>query len=94
MADALQAALKGCPPALIRDALTDAEEHLRNEMIQHPAMNEREVLIETTPKGEELRSEAGCLAERLVETSGAPVAGIIDLNKRVKDFRDRVYAGL
>jgi len=56
--------------------------------------NEREVLIETTSKGERLRAEAGCLAERLVEASGAPVSGIIDLNKRVKDFRDRVYAGL
>jgi DNA-binding MarR family transcriptional regulator len=56
--------------------------------------NEREVLIETTPKGEKLKSEAGCLAERLVEASGAPVSGIVDLNKRVKDFRDRVYAGL
>lgn len=55
--------------------------------------NEREVLIETTPAGEQLRSEAGCLAERLVEASGAPVASIIDLNARVKDFRDRVYAG-
>jgi len=44
--DALQVALKGCPPALIRDALTDAEEHLRNEMIQHPAQNEREVLMD------------------------------------------------
>jgi len=43
--DALQIALKGCPPALIRDALTDAEEHLRNELIQHPAQNEREVLM-------------------------------------------------
>lgn len=44
--DALQAALKGCPPALIRDALTDAEEHLRNEIIQHPAQSEREVLMD------------------------------------------------
>ncbi|HTO39326.1 MAG TPA: sensor domain-containing protein [Rhizomicrobium sp.] len=42
---ALQAALKGAPPALIRDALTDAEEHLRNEIIQHPAQTEREVLL-------------------------------------------------
>jgi DNA-binding MarR family transcriptional regulator len=56
--------------------------------------NEREVLIETTPKGEKLKSEAGCLAERLVKASGTPVSGIIDLNSRVKDFRDRVYAGL
>jgi uncharacterized membrane protein len=43
---ALQVALKGSPPALIRDALTDAEEHLRNEIIQHPAQNEREVLMD------------------------------------------------
>jgi uncharacterized membrane protein len=43
--DALQAALKGSAPALIRDALTDAEEHLRNEIIQHPAQDEREVLM-------------------------------------------------
>ena len=42
--DTLQAALKGRPPALIRDALTDAEEHLRNEIIQHPAQDEHEVL--------------------------------------------------
>ena len=55
--------------------------------------NEREVLIETTPEGDKLRSEAACLAERLVEASGSPVEGIIDLNKRVKAFRDRVYAG-
>ena len=56
--------------------------------------NEREVLIETTPEGEKLRSEAGCLAERLVEASGTPVSGIVDLNTRVKAFRDRVSAGL
>jgi DNA-binding MarR family transcriptional regulator len=56
--------------------------------------NEREVLIEATPKGEKLKSDAGCLAERLVEASGAPVSGIVDLNKRVKEFRDQVYAGL
>ena len=56
--------------------------------------NEREVLIETTPEGEKLRSGAGCLAERLVEASGTPVTGIVDLNTRVKAFRDRVSAGL
>jgi len=56
--------------------------------------NEREVLIETTAAGEKLRGDAGCLAERLVESSGTPVDGIIDLNKRVRDFRDRIYAGL
>ena len=44
--DALRNALKGRPPALIADALTDAEEHLRNEIIQHPAQSEREVLMD------------------------------------------------
>lgn len=55
--------------------------------------NEREVLIATTKAGDALRGEAGCLAERLLAASGTPVEGIIDLNKRVKEFRDRVYAG-
>lgn len=55
--------------------------------------NEREVLIATTDAGEKLRDEAGCLAERLLAVSGAPVDDIIDLNARVRDFRDRVYAG-
>jgi uncharacterized membrane protein len=43
--DALRRALKGAAPALIQDALSDAEEHLRNEVIQHPAQSEREVLF-------------------------------------------------
>ena len=55
--------------------------------------NEREVLIETTKAGEALRAEAGCLAERLMATSGMPGEGLVDLNQRVRDFRDRVYAG-
>ena len=35
--DALRAALKGADPALVQDALYDAEEHLRAELAQHPA---------------------------------------------------------
>lgn len=56
--------------------------------------NEREVLIATTSAGDDLRGEAGCLAERLLDVSGGPVAGLVDLNARVKDFRDHIYAGL
>jgi uncharacterized membrane protein len=55
--DALRRALKGAAPALIQDALADAEEHLRNEIIQHPAQSEREVLfgvIETYGTPEEV----------------------------------------
>lgn len=55
--------------------------------------NEREVLIETTTAGEKLRAEAGCLAERLMSASGMPGEGLADLNHRIRDFRDRVYAG-
>ena len=54
--------------------------------------NEREVLIATTGKGDALRQEAGCLAERLLEVSGTPGEGLADLNTRVRDFRDRIYA--
>lgn len=42
--DALRAALKGADPALVQDALYDAEEHLRAELAQHPADIEGDVL--------------------------------------------------
>lgn len=42
--DALRAALKDADPALVQDALYDAEEHLRAELAQHPADVEGDVL--------------------------------------------------
>jgi len=42
--DALRAALQGADPALLQDALFDAEEHLRAELAQHPGDAEGEVL--------------------------------------------------
>ena len=42
--DALRAALKGADPALVQDALYDAEEHLRAEIAQHPGQDEGSVL--------------------------------------------------
>jgi len=42
--DALRAALKGADPALVQDALYDAEEHLRAELAQHPSDAEGDVL--------------------------------------------------
>lgn len=44
--EALTGALRaqGCPPGLIVDALTDCEEHLRNEIAQNPELTEAEVL--------------------------------------------------
>ena len=42
--DALRAALRGADPALVQDALYDAEEHLRAELAQHPGDAEGDVL--------------------------------------------------
>lgn len=42
--DALRSALKGADPALVQDALYDAEEHLRAEIAQHPGQDEGTVL--------------------------------------------------
>jgi len=42
--DALRAALRGADPALVQDALFDAEEHLRAELAQHPGDAEGDVL--------------------------------------------------
>jgi uncharacterized membrane protein len=40
----LRAALRGADPALVQDALFDAEEHLRAELAQHPDADETAVL--------------------------------------------------
>jgi hypothetical protein len=53
--DALRAALKGAAPGLISDALSDAEEHLNNEIAAQPHLTEKQILaavIDTygTPK--------------------------------------------
>jgi uncharacterized membrane protein len=42
--DALRSALKGADPALLQDALYDAEEHLRAEIAQKPGQDESTVL--------------------------------------------------
>ena len=39
----LRAALKGKDPALVQDALYDAEEYLRAELAEHPEQNEASV---------------------------------------------------
>ncbi|MCK9367020.1 MAG: sensor domain-containing protein [Metallibacterium scheffleri] len=40
----LRAALKGADPAMIQDALFDAEEHLRSELAEHPEESEADML--------------------------------------------------
>lgn len=42
--DQLRAALHGADPALIQDALYDAEDHLRSELAENPGKSEAEVL--------------------------------------------------
>jgi len=42
--DQLRAALRGADPALIQDALYDAEDHLRSELADHPGQGEAETL--------------------------------------------------
>ncbi|HEX3808759.1 MAG TPA: sensor domain-containing protein [Rhizomicrobium sp.] len=57
---ALRRALKGAPAGLIADALSDAEEHLDNEIIQNPNLTETAVLasvIETYGTPEEIAEE-------------------------------------
>jgi len=44
--DQLRAALAGADPALLQDALYDAEEYLRSELAEHPQRGEAEVLAE------------------------------------------------
>jgi Putative sensor len=60
--DALTGALKAqkCPAGLISDALSDAEDHLNNEIATHPEMSEAAVLasvIETYGTPEEIAEE-------------------------------------
>jgi uncharacterized membrane protein len=42
--DQLRAALRGADPALIQDALYDAEEHLRAELAEQPGRSEKDML--------------------------------------------------
>lgn len=42
--DRLRAALAGADPALVQDALYDAEEYLRSELAEHPGRGEAEVI--------------------------------------------------
>lgn len=58
--DALKACLKGQPPALIQDALADAEEYLRAEQAQSPDETEAQVLariVETYGTPQEVAEE-------------------------------------
>lgn len=56
----LRRALKGAPPGLIADALSDCEEHLNSEIAQNPELNEADILasvIETYGSPQEIAEE-------------------------------------
>src|SRR5262245_15292832 len=58
--DALKKCLKGQPPALIQDALADAEEYLRGEQSQTPEESEAQILarvVETYGTPQEVAEE-------------------------------------
>ena len=46
--DQLRAALRGADPALVQDALYDAEDHLRAELAENPGKSEADVLAKIT----------------------------------------------
>lgn len=50
--------------------------------------DEREVKVHLTAKGKNLRSEASCLNDRLLERSGLTVDQLVALNKQVQALRD------
>jgi hypothetical protein len=58
--DALRGALKGAPAGLISDALSDAEDHLNNEIAAQPELSEKQILasvIDTYGTPEEIAEE-------------------------------------
>lgn len=54
--------------------------------------NERQVLVKLTEKGDALRTEAGCLGEALLATSGDTAQHLAALNADVRRLRDAIYA--
>jgi DNA-binding MarR family transcriptional regulator len=50
-------------------------------------LDEREVKAHLTAKGKGLKSEAGCLNDRLLERSGLTVAEIVALNEKIQALR-------
>ena len=58
---ALRAALAGADPALMQDALYDAEEHLRAEATANPGMAEAD-LLESVARTSGAPEEVGALA--------------------------------
>jgi len=56
--------------------------------------NERQVVVALTDEGRALRSQAGCLGDALLETSGHTSSQLGEVNKQVRQLRDDIYAKL
>ena len=56
--------------------------------------NERQVVIGLTDEGRALRSQAGCLGDALLDTSGHTPDQLGALNHQVRQLRDDIYAKL
>ncbi|WP_027136295.1 MarR family winged helix-turn-helix transcriptional regulator [Geminicoccus roseus] len=53
--------------------------------------NERQVVVELTGKGRDLRGRAGCLGEALLAASNQSPAELGRLNRDIKRLRDAIY---
>ncbi|MEO8002952.1 MAG: sensor domain-containing protein [Arenimonas sp.] len=69
--DLLRAALKGKDPALVQDALYDAEEYLRAELAEHPGQDEASVLEKVASSYGAPEEVAEIYSEREVAVSEA-----------------------
>ncbi|MEO1041138.1 MAG: MarR family transcriptional regulator [Pseudomonadota bacterium] len=52
--------------------------------------DERQVLIELTREGRELRSRAGCVAQTMLEKSGMTMAELMALNEQIRELLSRL----
>ncbi|WP_191061520.1 MarR family winged helix-turn-helix transcriptional regulator [Geminicoccus harenae] len=57
---------------------------------RNPA-NERQVVVELTGAGRDLRARAGCLGDTLLAASAQSPARLGELNRDIKRLRDAVY---
>lgn len=57
-------------------------------------VDERQVEVHLTAKGNELHAKTGCLTEALLRNSGFTIPEMIDLNQKVRALRDGVSKGL
>ena len=63
------------------------------ERTRNPA-DERQVLIQLTDQGRDLKARMGCIPERLLTTSGLTFDGIKALNVEVRALRDSIVEKL